>query len=111
MNTMKGTKADLDDYAAKRDKLLGYPSRGVQVGGGIHVALPVSWNGLGNCPPGWTATHSRVDESADKTSYETDEGRELVTVALTDARASRLTPAERAALIARLDAEAAKGAR
>lgn len=40
---------------ANQDKLLGYPLRGVQVGGGVHVPMPATWDGNGPVPLGWSS--------------------------------------------------------
>ncbi len=38
------------------DKALGFPKRGVQVGIGPHVNMPLTWDGNGPTPPGWSKT-------------------------------------------------------
>lgn len=38
-----------------QDKLLGYPLAGVHFGGGVHVDMPVTWDGTGTAPPGWSS--------------------------------------------------------
>lgn len=56
------TEADARATQAAQDKLLGYPARGTHVGAGVHVPMPDTWDGTGDCPPGWTATHARVEK-------------------------------------------------
>ncbi len=82
-----------------QDKLLGYPSAGAHVGGGIHVEMPDTWDGVGKPPPGWSSysessvAHPTLPQFA--AIIDPDAG-----AALGNGRAVRLTGPERAALAA-----------
>lgn len=54
MRLYNGTQADCATIRAARDKLIGPPTKGVQIGGGIHVPMPQTWDGKGDVPIGWT---------------------------------------------------------
>jgi hypothetical protein len=54
MITLRETDADIVAVSAEINQKLGYPKRGTHVGGGRHVAMPIDWDGQGECPPGWT---------------------------------------------------------
>ena len=46
-----------------RDKLgVDAPTKGVQVGGGIHVPMPDAWDGVGRVPLGYTGTAGIYEE-------------------------------------------------
>ncbi len=49
-----GTEAANDALNAVVSKALALPAVGAHVGGGVHVAMPPSWDGQGATPPGWT---------------------------------------------------------
>jgi hypothetical protein len=49
-----GTRADCETIRASRVKLIGPPTKGVRVGGGIHVPMPATWDGAGDVAIGWT---------------------------------------------------------
>ncbi len=57
---LRTTEADAVALQAVVNKALGYPRRGVQVGKGIHVDSPETWDGTGARPPGWTVDAVRV---------------------------------------------------
>jgi hypothetical protein len=48
------TEALNDSLGLTLDKALGLPLPGKHVGGGLHVAMPATWDGSGATPPGWT---------------------------------------------------------
>lgn len=75
-----GTEAECRAVAAAVDKALGYPRRGEHVGEGRHVVMPEAWDGTGECPPGWTATHEWVWADANGCIYSLSD--ETVTAAL-----------------------------
>ncbi len=52
--SVSATEASNDALNAIVSKALGYPVIGVNIGNGPHVAMPPTWNGSGQCPPGWT---------------------------------------------------------
>lgn len=62
MKAVVGTLEECNALRAAIDKSLGFPRKGVQVGGGIHVDQPDDWDGNGECPPGWTATAVQIVE-------------------------------------------------
>jgi hypothetical protein len=93
---LSGTPAEMRAAQAAMDKALGYPRKGVQVGGGIHVPMPETWDGTGDCPPGWARTASEPLMAKDGTAYLAITGLEM---ALIDpANLVKLSPAERATL-------------
>ena len=55
---IQGTPEEMEAARVALDKLLGYPKRGVHVGGGIHCDMPDEWDGTGPTPPGWTKSYS-----------------------------------------------------
>ncbi len=57
---MVGTEAELTQALAAVDKAMGFPSKGARAGRGHRRAVPDTWDGTGPCPPGWTATASRL---------------------------------------------------
>jgi hypothetical protein len=59
------------------DKALGYPRKGLRVGGGRHVPMPETWDGTGECPPGWTATASAPVLDKDGAAYLAITGLEM----------------------------------
>jgi hypothetical protein len=63
-----GTLAEMQAVAAAVNKGLGYPMRGVNRGGGRHVASPATWNGSGATPPGWTKSASAPVDKGDGTA-------------------------------------------
>lgn len=77
---IKGTPAEMRAVQRAADKALGYPRRGVQVGGGIHVAMPETWDGKGECPPGWTSTFSEPVTAVDGFAYLAVTGREMALI-------------------------------
>ncbi len=58
-----GTKEECEKVVALIDKQQGYPKKGVNVGGGIHVEIPDEFY---PGAPGWTETHARPVEDAQK---------------------------------------------
>lgn len=63
MSTFIGTKAECEQVADAINKMCGYPRRGVNIGGGIHVEIPdVYYPGA----PGWTAAHAEPVEDEQK---------------------------------------------
>ncbi len=61
MKIFSGTVDECEALAATVDRALGYPKRATQqIGGGRHVQIPATWDGTGQCPPGWAATHEAV---------------------------------------------------
>lgn len=53
--TYTGTLTNCQQLNAVQNKLQGLPLKGVHFGGGVHVAMPDTWDGTGAIPPGWTA--------------------------------------------------------
>lgn len=51
---VSGIESANDALGSIINKALGYPKIGTHVGGGVHVPMPLTWDGQGNCPPGWT---------------------------------------------------------
>lgn len=49
-----GADAASDALQAIINKALGYPKIGTHIGGGRHCAMPGTWDGQGEVPPGWT---------------------------------------------------------
>jgi hypothetical protein len=60
MKVVKTTEASADALSATVDQIYGWPQPGVRVGGGGHVAMPPTWNGVGATPPGWTRRQDAV---------------------------------------------------
>lgn len=68
------SKEDAEQFIKSKDQELGLPKRGVRVGGGIHVEVPLVWDGKGQCPVGWTESYARVkQEASDHTVVVPDE--------------------------------------
>jgi hypothetical protein len=55
-----GNEAAMDALSAIIDKALVFPRVGTNVGGGIHVQMPATWDGQGETPPGWTKRATTV---------------------------------------------------
>jgi hypothetical protein len=53
--TTFASEAAADAINALINKALRYPRKGTPVGAGPHVVMPDTWDGSGDCPPGWTA--------------------------------------------------------
>ena len=84
--TLTDTKTNCLTAVLLENKTLGYPLVGQHVGGGIHVPMPPTWDGIGVVPPGWTA-YSEADVAPDgKGAFATklDTGFTTETVASTD---------------------------
>lgn len=97
---VEGQPVELEEMRAVLDKVLGYPRRGVHVGGGIHVPMPDEWDGQGETPLGWTRTVGEpfldvegklLLEVSDRTAQE-----------VAEADTSKLSPGEQARLQAAL---------
>lgn len=54
MNVVVGNKSECDMLQAIINKALNCPRIGAHVGGGLHVLMPDTWDGVGACPLGWT---------------------------------------------------------
>lgn len=63
--TLTDTKTNCLTAVALENKALGYPLKGVHVGGGIHVPMPEQWDGTGTAPPGWTVANQETDVAPD----------------------------------------------
>ena len=55
---LEGTLAEIVEAIALEDAERGHPSRGQHVGRGPHADMPADWDGVGETPPGWTATYA-----------------------------------------------------
>jgi hypothetical protein len=53
-----GTEVINDALLVILNKALALPRKGTQVGGGKHVLMPATWNGVGPTPLGWTKSAS-----------------------------------------------------
>ena len=53
-----GTALAMSTLSGICDKDLGMPQVGTHIGGGIHCAMPQTWDGTGATPPGWTKKFS-----------------------------------------------------
>jgi hypothetical protein len=91
----RGTQSDCSAVSAARDKLLGPPVKGVHVGGGIHVAMPESWNGDGDVPLGWTGYQGPKQEGQ---QWSVDPGNGQTDAALKTTAADVLTVQEKTLL-------------
>lgn len=49
------SRAERDIAGGLLDKANALPSRGAHIGGGRHVIMPETWDGVGKVPPGWTS--------------------------------------------------------
>lgn len=58
--TAPSTEAAADALLAVIDLAYGYPKRGTQASPGLHATIAPSWNGTGECPPGWTAHQEQI---------------------------------------------------
>lgn len=77
-----GTKAEVEKLQTEMDKQLGYPKKGANVGGGIHVQIPDT-PGVG-----WTLTHAQpVEHPTNKGQWAIDT-REIEAKKLSDAKKS-----------------------
>lgn len=56
--------ANRSAIASVCDKAYGLPRRGRNVGGGVHVSSPQTWDGNGTVPPGWTSFKASLDDGA-----------------------------------------------
>lgn len=75
-----GTKAEVEKLQTEMDKQLGYPKKGTNVGGGIHVQIPDT-PGVG-----WTLTHAQpVEHPTNKGQWAIDT-REIEAKKLSDAK-------------------------
>lgn len=54
MKVILGTEVTLDAVRLLLDVAMGYPRKGMHLGGGRHVDMPDTWDGQGATPPGWT---------------------------------------------------------
>jgi hypothetical protein len=81
------------------DKLLGYPAKGVHVGGGIHVPMPATWDGTGKPPMGWTSYRTSSIKHPTLSQWATPLDAKVST-ALAGPDASKLTAAEKTKLAA-----------
>lgn len=65
-NKYKNASEDAVSAAvAIRDKLVPAPNVGAHVGGGQHVGMPPSWDGIGRLPPGWTGYDGTYSDGAE----------------------------------------------
>lgn len=84
-------------FRRRQDTLLGYPLRGIQANGIFSPRVPATYDGTGVAPYGWTRQYARPHRHAVRTEWAVLANGE-VQAALGDARANRLTPAERTAV-------------
>lgn len=94
-----GTEASMDALSATIDKALDFPRVGIHVGAGPHVTMPLTWNGQGATPLGWTrrATTVWVTSATDCALPLPDE---MAALLQGEPAQSRLTPQERATITA-----------
>lgn len=88
---------------ANQDKLLGYPLRGVQVGGGVHVPMPATWDGNGPVPLGWSSYRGSSKQHPTLTQFATPLDAECP-AAMANGRRNRLTALEQTKMSADLAA-------
>jgi hypothetical protein len=93
-----GTKASVEAVQADVDTLMGYPSRGVHVGGGRHVDMPETFT---PGAPGWTEHHAAVRKHPKKDEYATELGDDVAAALADPQRRKRLTADKLAALEAK----------
>lgn len=67
------------------------PARGTNLGGGIHVPMPATWDGNGPVPPGWTSFQAHRTDPEETIWLPEPE---------TATKLARLTPGEQAQLAA-----------
>ena len=83
------------------DKALGMPRRGINVGGGRHAPVPLTWDGQGPTPPGWTKSATDEFVAADTSLALKMPAKVVAALALPESQA-RLTAGERGQLTALL---------
>lgn len=59
------SQVNADDLIAARNLLYPAPVIGVHIGGGVHVPMPDSWDGVGPVPVGWSGVHGRLMQAAE----------------------------------------------
>jgi hypothetical protein len=92
-----GTRADCETIRASRVKLIGPPKKGTQIGDGIHVPMPATWDSLGDVPIGWTGYQG--EKLVTGVTWSVDPGGDECDAALKLASAdTKLTPAEKTLL-------------
>jgi hypothetical protein len=94
-----GTEAQMTALQATIDKALGYPRRGINIGDSPFApVIPETWDGTGDVPVGWTetATSPWLDGATAVLPLPDDLAAELQAAPAQ----ARISPAERAAIIA-----------
>lgn len=97
------TEALARETERNQDKLLQYPKKGTRVGGGKHVPMPDTWDGIGPVPPGWTSYLGSSVKHPTLPTWSTPIEPE-VTAAMANGRRARLTALEQTKMTADLAA-------
>jgi hypothetical protein len=101
MGTLTDLQEQLEELRVIFDTALDLPSRGTNIGGGMHVDAPATWDGTGDCPPGWTRTAAEAfDNGAGAYAMQVPPG--LVGKLDTAKNNPRLSPQQRGKLISAL---------
>lgn len=99
-------RAEARQLKRRIDRLLQYPRRGQRARAGVlDSRIPDTWDGTGPTPYGWTRSHTRIRKHPNRDEWAVRITQEVID-ALSDARASRLAPAERSQMQAQLAASA-----
>jgi type IV secretory pathway protease TraF len=93
------SRAEAAAVEQTQDKLLGYPRVGVHVGGGVHVAMPATWDGTGSVPVGWTSYRGSGRQHPVRQEFAVLVDPEC-TAALANGRRARLTAQEQTKMAA-----------
>jgi hypothetical protein len=98
MSHTTGTKASVEAVQADTDTLMGYPRKGVHVGGGRHAEMPDTF-----IPgaPGWTEHQAAVKKHPTKDEYAIELGGDVAAALADPEKRKRLSAAKLAALEAK----------
>lgn len=112
MSYVSGTRPECDSVKVSRDKLLSKPERGEYVTAQGNVAvIPKTWDGEGAVPAGWTGYAGPEEHPERKGEWAVEVGDAETVAALNDAAtASKLAPAEKTDLAAKVAAAVTKEA-
>lgn len=97
-----GDASTIEAAHAVREKLLGNPKSGVAVGEGRHIAMPQSWDGTGETPPGWEKEYAPILQHPTDSLLRATLYDNVVQTARAGSGATRLTVQERNAVTANL---------
>jgi hypothetical protein len=100
---LQATEALARESELNLDKLLAYPKRGTHVGGGLHVPMPASWDGIGAVPIGWTSYRGASRRHPTLTTWSTPIETDA-SAAMQNGRRLRLNASEQAKMAADLAA-------